>query len=121
MCFGNNDLETKMEDGAMKKKKNTLRKMAVRMMLLIALAATASPFHLGNDYLRSADFDTVKVSRKDSVWTIASRYTAKAEDARELAEAIIEVNGLAADGALRVGQSLRIPILRERLPKLAEK
>jgi hypothetical protein len=39
----------------------------------------------------------------------------------ELVEAIIEVNGLPADGSLRAGQSLRVPILKDRLPKLAEK
>lgn len=105
----------------MKKRKNGFRKTVVRVLLVAALAAIASPFHLRNDFLRSADFATVEVARRETVWTIASRYTAKEEDARELAEAIIEVNGLSADGALRVGQSLRIPILRDRLPKVAER
>ncbi len=103
-------------------KKNTVRKFAVRMVLLAMLTAAAvSPFHLGNAFLRSADFDTVEVARKDSVWTIAARYTAKSEDAKDLAEAIIEVNGLPSDGGLRAGQKLRVPILKERLPKLAER
>ena len=106
---------------AMKKRKKTAGRMMARILLAAAFAAALSPFHLCNDYLRSADFDTVKVARKDSVWTIASRYTAKDEDARELVEAIIEVNGLSADGALRPGQNLRVPVLRERLPKIAER
>ena len=110
----------------MKKKKNavkkTARKLMVRMVMLAVLTASAiSPLHLGNDFLRSADFDTVEVKRKDSVWTIAARYTAKAEDAKDLAEAIIEVNDLTADGELHVGQKLRIPILKDRLPKVAER
>lgn len=105
----------------MRKRKNGFRKMMTRVLLVAALVAIASPFHLRNDYLRSADFDTVEVARRESVWTIASRYTAKAEDARELVEAIIEVNGLPADGALQAGQSLRIPMLRDRLPKMAER
>ena len=106
---------------AMKRQRKTTRGMLARVVLVAAFAAAVAPFHLCNDYLRSADFDTVTVARRDSVWTIASRYTAKEEDARELVEAIIDVNGLSADGALRVGQSLRVPILRERLPKLAER
>ena len=103
-------------------KKNAVRKFAVRMVLLAMLTAAAvSPLHLGNAFLRSTDFDTVEVARKDSVWTIAARYTAKSEDAKDLAEAIIEVNGLPSDGGLRAGQKLRVPILKERLPKLAER
>ena len=111
----------KREMGVMRKRKNGFRKTVVRILLLAVLAATASPFHLRNDFLRSADFVTVEVARRENVWTIASRYTAKAEDVQELAEAIIEVNGLPADGALRAGQSLRIPVLRDRLPKVAER
>ncbi len=105
----------------MRKRKKTTGRMITRMLLVAALAAAIAPFHLSNDYLRSSDFDTVKVARRDSVWDIASRYTEKEEDARDLVEAIIEVNGLSADGSLRTGQSLRVPILRERLPKLAER
>ena len=108
--------------GKRNKKKNTVRKFLVRMAMLAILAAAAiSPLHLGNAFLRSTDFDTVEVARKDSVWTIAARYTAKSEDAKELAEAIIEVNALSADGGLRAGQMLRVPIIKERLPKLAKR
>ena len=106
---------------AMKRRKKTKRGKLAHLLLAAVFAAAIAPFHLCNDYLRSADFDTVQVERRDSIWTIASRYTAKEEDARELVEAIIDVNGLSADGALRVGQSLRVPILRDRLPKLAER
>lgn len=101
--------------------KNRARRIIARWVLLMLVTAAAlSPLHLGNDFLRSSDFDTVEVGRKDSVCAIAARYTEKTEDAKELAEAIIEVNGLSADGALRVGQRLRIPVLKERLPKVAE-
>ncbi len=119
MCFGNKNSGTGV--GAMKKRKKTTGRVLARVLLVATFAAALVPFHLCNDYLRSADFDTVKVARKDSVWTIASRYTTKEEDARELVEAIIEVNGLSADGALRTGQNLRVPVLRERLPQFAER
>ncbi len=103
-------------------KKNIIRKMAARILLLgVLTAAAVSPLHLGNEFLRSTDFDTVEVTRRDSVLKIAARYTAGTGDAQELAEAIIEVNGLPADGSLRAGQKIRIPILRDRLPKVAER
>ena len=105
----------------MKKRKKKSASWLVRALLIAAVAAVVSPFHLGNGYLRSGDFATVQVARKDNVWTIASKYTERSEEVGELVEAIIEVNGLPADGALRPGQSLRVPILKDRLPKLAEK
>ena len=104
----------------MKKRKKKMGKLLARLLLIALVAAMVSPFHLGNGYLRSSDFATVQVSRKENIRTIASRYTARAEDVDELVEAIIEINGLPADGSLRAGQNLRVPILRERLPKLAE-
>ncbi len=105
----------------MRKRKKKTGKRLARLLLIVLVVAMVSPFHLGNGYLRSGDFATVQVARKDNVWTIASRYTAKSEDVDELVEAIIEVNGLPADGSLRAGQCLRVPILKDRLPKLAEK
>ena len=105
----------------MRKRKKKTGKRLARLLLIVLVAAMVSPFHLGNGYLRSNDFATVQVARKDNVWTIASRYTAKSEDVDELVEAIIEVNGLPADGSLRAGQSLRVPILKDRLPKLVGK
>ncbi len=105
----------------MKKRKKKTRRLAARLILAVLVAAIFSPFHLTNGYLRSSDFATVQVAQREDVWTIASRYTARSEDVRELVEAIIEVNGLPADGSLRAGQSLRVPILKDRLPKLAEK
>lgn len=105
----------------MRKRKKKTGKRLARLLLIVLVAAMVSPFHLGNGYLRSNDFATVQVARKDNVWTIASRYTAKSEDVDELVEAIIEVNGLPADGSLRAGQSLRVPILKDRLPELAGK
>ena len=105
----------------MKKRKKKTGRIFVRLLLIALAAAMVSPFHLGNGYLRSSDFATVQVARKENVWTIASRYTARSEEVGELVEAIIEVNGLPADGSLRAGQSLRVPILKDRLPKLAGK
>ena len=105
----------------MRKRKKKTTSLLVRVLLAAAFVATVLPFHLGNGYLRSGDFATVQVARKENVWMIASRYAARAEDVRELVEAIIEVNGLPADGSLRAGQSLRVPILKEKLPKLAER
>ena len=105
----------------MKKRKKKTRSLLARGLLIAAAVATFLPFHLGNGYLRSGDFATVKVAHRENVWTIASRYAAQSEDVRELVQAIIEVNGLPADGSLRAGQSLRVPILKDKLPKLAEK
>ena len=105
----------------MKKRKKKTGRLFARLLLIALAAAMVSPFHLGNGYLRSSDFATVQVARRENVWTIASRYTARSEEVGELVEAIIEVNGLPADGSLRAGQSLRVPILKDRLPKLAEK
>ena len=105
----------------MKKRKKKTGRLFARLLLIALAAAMVSPLHLGNGYLRSSDFATVQVARKENVWTIASRYTARSEEVGELVEAIIEVNGLPADGSLRAGQSLRVPILKDRLPKLAEK
>ncbi len=105
----------------MKKRKKKTGRLFARLLLIALAAAMVSPLHLGNGYLRSSDFATVQVARRENVWTIASRYTARSEEVGELVEAIIEVNGLPADGSLRAGQSLRVPILKDRLPKLAEK
>ena len=107
--------------GGMKKRKKKTGRLFARLLLIALAAAMVSPLHLGNGYLRSSDFATVQVARRENVWTIASRYTARSEEVGELVEAIIEVNGLPADGSLRAGQSLRVPILKDRLPKLAEK
>lgn len=105
----------------MRKRKRKTGKVLAKAFLIALVAAMVSPFHLGNGYLRSSDFATVQVVRKDDVRTIASRYTARSEDVDEMVEAIIEVNGLPADGSLRVGQRLSVPILKDRLPQLAEK
>lgn len=80
------------------------------------------PFNLDNAYLRSDRFDTVTVSRNESVWDIAGRYTVDGKQAKKLTTAIIEVNGLTSDGAVRTGQKLRIPVLVKELPpQMAER
>ena len=71
-----------------------------------------SPLHLTNAYLRSSAFDTITVERQETVWQIAERYTEDQKNIRSLVEAIIEVNALSPDGAIRVGQHLRVPVLK---------
>ena len=81
-----------------------------------------SALHLTNPYLRSSDFIEVSVMRGESVWTIARRYAAKETMAEQLEEAIIEVNGLAPDGAVAAGRRLQIPVLEQgaQLQAMAE-
>ena len=80
------------------------------------------PFHLDNAYLCSDKFDTVTVVQHESVWDIAGRYTVNGKQAQKLTEAIIEVNGLPADGSIRRGQKLKVPVLVKNLPpQMAEK
>lgn len=71
-----------------------------------------SPLHLTNAYLRSSAFDTITVERQETVWQIAERYTEDQKNIRSLVEAIIEVNALSPDGAIRAGQRLRVPVLK---------
>ena len=92
-----------------------MNKLAV-VVLVGILLTLAAPFHLGNAYLRSSDFDTVTVKLNESVWSIAERYTTDTSQVHTLMEAIIEVNGLPADGMVRAGQELRVPVLGQELP-----
>ena len=82
----------------------------------------ASALHLTNPYLSSSEFIEVHVARGESVWTIARKYAPKESMAEQLEEAIIEVNGLAPDGAVHAGRRLRIPVLEqgEQLQAMAE-
>ena len=100
--------------------------LLMKKWMMIAAAALYlimfPPFHLNNAYLCSDTFDTVTVSRHESVWDIAGRYTVNGNQARKLTEAIIEVNDLSSDGAVRSGQKLRVPVLVKQLPpQLAER
>ena len=62
------------------------------------------------------------VERQETVWQIAGRYTADEKNIRSLVEAIIEVNALSPDGAIRAGQRLRVPVLKgETGPQLAHR
>lgn len=72
-----------------------------------------SPLHLDNAYLRSHTFERVTVERQDTVWNIAGRYTRDEGNIQKLVEAIIEVNGLTPDAAIRAGQSLQVPVLEK--------
>ena len=72
-----------------------------------------SPLHLDNAYLHSHTFERVTVERQDTVWNIAGRYTRDEGNIQKLVEAIIEVNGLTPDAAIRAGQSLQVPVLEK--------
>lgn len=89
------------------KMKHTLPFVFFALVTLLSL----SPLHLSNHYLRCTDFDVVVARDADSVARIASRYTNDPQQVERLAEAIIDVNGLPPDGALRVGQNVRVPVL----------
>ena len=70
-----------------------------------------SALHLTNPYLRASTFVEVSVSRGENVRAIAHKYAAKEAMAQDLAEAIIEVNGLSPDGFVYAGRRLRIPMI----------
>ncbi len=97
-----------------------------RIGLVLAVFALiwmgVSALHLTNPYLRSSDFIEVSVMRGESVWTIARRYAARETMAEQLEEAIIEVNGLAPDGAVHAGRRLRVPVIgqAEQLQAMAD-
>ena len=106
----------------MKKRSRRVRGIFRWLFAALICMAMAAPLRLGNAYLRSGDFDIVRVKRHECVWEIASRYTTNMRDARALVEAIIEVNGLTSDGVLRAGQNLRVPVLHKALPpQMAER
>ena len=99
-----------------------MKKIAGVVVFLGFLLAMA-PLHLSNVYLRSADFEVVTVGQNDSVWSIAERYTTDTDQTGNLREAIIEVNDLKGENALRFGQTLRVPVLARQAvsSQLAEK
>ena len=85
-------------------------------VLLTALA----PLHLTNTYLWADTFETITVHEGDTASAIACRYTTDSEKQAELIEAIIDINALTPDAALRAGQSLRIPLLDRQKGSLAD-
>lgn len=52
--------------------------------------------------------DTYTVSPGESLWTIASAYTASHEDVRDTVGELVELNGLVG-GAVRAGQQILVP------------
>ena len=94
--------------------------LALSVFALIWMGVSA--LHLTNPYLRSSEFIEVSVSRGENVWTIARRFATKETMAEQLEEAIIEVNGLAPDGAVAAGRRLRVPVIEpaEQLQAMAE-
>ena len=83
--------------------------LALSVFALIWMGVSA--LHLTNPYLRSSEFIEVSVSRGENVWTIARRFATKETMVEQLEEAIIEVNGLAPDGAVAAGRRLRVPVI----------
>ena len=103
-------------------RKNGMKKAFLLLFFVTVMVLAISPLHLTNQYLRSSDFDVVVAAADESAAAIAARYTVDAEQAGSLCEAIIDVNGLAPDGALREGQSLRVPVLaREKGTEVASR
>lgn len=100
-----------------------MRRYAIAIMAVLVVAALVVPMQLGNSYLRADEFDQVTVRASDTVTAVAGRYTTDAERLEELTAAIIEVNGLKADGTnLRAGQTIMVPVLgREHSAQLAER
>ena len=107
-----------------RKTRRTVNKKRVGLLFgVIALIwMGVSALHLTNSYLRSADFVEVSVAHGESVWSIAQTYSAKESTAKDLEEAIIEVNDLPPDGTIHAGRHLRIPVIApsEQLQAMAE-
>ncbi len=99
-----------------KRVRRVLTALCVAGTILLALA----PLHLTNTYLRADTFETITVHEGDTASAIAHRYTNDSEKQAELIEAIIDINALTPDAALRAGQSLRIPILERQRGSLAD-
>ncbi len=104
------------------------QKRLVKQMCVLAVAAimlsVLSAFQLGNPYLRSDNFETITVQRQESVWDIASRYSADNKQIRCLTDAIIEINALSHDAEVKAGQQLQVPLLpraNDSLTKVAER
>lgn len=73
-----------------------------------------SPFHLGNSYLRCSDFESVVIHQGDTLETIASRYTVNAADAKELVEAICEINDIKDATTIKAGRRIDVPVIRNQ-------
>lgn len=53
--------------------------------------------------------DSYTVSAGETLWAIASAYTAPHEDVRDTVSALIDLNGLEG-GALRAGEQILVPV-----------
>lgn len=98
-----------------------MKRIGLALGMFAFVWMVVSSLHLTNPYLRASAFVEISVARGDSVWTIARQYAAKESMARELEEAIIEVNDLSPDGAVYAGRRLRIPTIEpaEQLQAMA--
>ena len=88
--------------------------MPVKMVAVLAVmfACLWSPLQLGNEYLRSSNFEKVTVAHGESLKDIAVRYTADQEKQQSLIDAIEEVNALPKGEPLPVGWKLLIPVIK---------
>ena len=80
------------------------------IIAIIIGLAVVSPLNLNNSYLRCSDFDTVVVKYGEDVETIASRYTENPDQAKELVEAIIEINDIKSERDMKAGKRLQVPV-----------
>lgn len=71
-----------------------------------------SPFHLGNSYLRCSDFESVVIHQGDTLETIAGRYTVNEVEAKELQEAICEINDIRDAKSIKVGRRIDVPVMK---------
>ncbi len=85
-------------------------------LLLVLTLMIVQPLHLTNSYLRTAEFATITVAGTENISGIAHRYAPDENSAEELQQAIIEINALTPDGAVREGQTLRIPLRDDSTP-----
>lgn len=81
------------------------------VIAIILGLAVVSPLNLTNSYLRCSEFETVVVKYGESVETIAGRYTENSEQAKELVEAIIEINDIKSARDMKAGRRLQVPVL----------
>lgn len=85
------------------------RRRTVVVLLLAAVAAVVGPqAFAGGESAEPVVFDTYTVAQGETLWDIASAYTAVGADVRDTLAEISQLNALSSSG-LAVGQQLRVP------------
>jgi hypothetical protein len=82
--------------------------------IMIALVSTLlvfldTSFIHGNTYMTVNSYVEFQVNRGDTVWSIASQYTAKEDDIRDMILAIRKINNLNNNAQIYPGQILKVP------------